>query len=127
MDDMRFSGAMIYARDFSKMQAFYRDVLQLKPMEETATDTWVEFDTGSTRLALHAIPVQIADGIEISLPPQPRETNPVKLSFAVEDIAFENKRLESLGVTVVRRPWGSYDAMDPEGNIFAIVSHTPRH
>ena len=122
---MRLAGAMIYAKDFPRMQAFYRDVLQLKPLVET--DTWVEFDTGCARLALHAIPTQIASGIELSSPPQPRDTNPVKLSFAVEDAGVECNRLESLGVTILRRPWGSYDGVDPEGNVFAIVSLTPSY
>src|SRR5580692_6573465 len=107
---MRFTGAIIYAKDFSRMLTFYRDVLQLKPIAETATDTWAEFGGG---LALHAIPAQIATGIHISSPPQPRETNPVKLSFAVEDVAVECQRLESLEVTIVRRPWGAYDGIDP--------------
>ena len=48
--------------------------------------------------------------------------NPVKLSFEVEDVASEVKRLEGLGVTIVRRPWGSHEAIDPEGNIFGIYS-----
>jgi len=127
MESMRLSGAMIYAKDFSRMLAFYRDVLRMQPVEQTPGDAWVEFDTGSARLALHAIPAQIAAGIAISSPPHPRETNPVKLSFAVEDVAVECKRLESLGVTIVRRPWGSYDGIDPEGNLFAIVSLTPTY
>jgi len=46
----------------------------------------------------------------------------VKLSFEVEDVVSECQRLERLGVTVVQRPWGAYDGIDPEGNVFWIYS-----
>ena len=119
---MRLTRAMIYVKDLDRMSAFYGATLGLKPIDETRTDTWLEFDAGGIRFALHAIPPHIADQIEISSPPQPRESNPVKLSFAVDDVASERKRLESLGVTVVDRPWGGCDGIDPEGNVFGIYS-----
>jgi catechol 2,3-dioxygenase-like lactoylglutathione lyase family enzyme len=119
---MRLNRAMIYVNDLPRMAAFYGDVLGLKPIEETRMDTWVEFEAGAARFSLHAIPARIAEQIEISSPPRPREKSPVKLSFEVEDVASERRRLESLGVTVVRRPWGAFDGIDPEGNVFGICS-----
>ena len=104
------------------MATFYSETLGLKVIEETRLETWVEFDAGPIKFALHAIPPQIADQIEISSPPRPREENPVKLSFEVDDITSERTRLESLGVTIVQRPWGAYDAIDPEGNVFGVYS-----
>jgi len=94
----------------------------LKPVEETRMENWVEFEAGAARFSLHSIPSEIADHIRISSPPRPREKNPVKLSFEVDDIASERRRLESLGVTIVQRPWGAYDGIDPEGNVFGIYS-----
>jgi catechol 2,3-dioxygenase-like lactoylglutathione lyase family enzyme len=113
---------MIFVKDLARMTTFYRDTLGLKPIEGTRLENWVEFDTGSTRFALHAIPPEIAQRIEIATPPQPREKNPVKLSFEVEDAASERRRLEALGVPLVERPWGAYDGIDPEGNVFGIDS-----
>ena len=104
------------------MEAFYGDTLGLKRIDETRTDSWVEFDAGSARLALHAIPAHIADQIEISSPPRVREKNPVKLVFVVDDAQSERARLEALGVVMVIRPWGSVDGVDPEGNVFQISS-----
>ncbi len=104
------------------MVAFYGNTLGLKPIEETRLENWVEFEAGATTFALHGIPSEFADQIEISAPPRPRERNPVKLSFEVDDVASERQRQESLGVPVVQRRWGSYDGMDPEGNIFGIYS-----
>lgn len=118
---MRLKSAMIFVKDLNRMTAFYRDTLGLKPVEETRMDTWVEFD-GVTPFSLHAIPAHIAAQIEISSPPRPRETSPIKLSFEVDDVDAERKRLESLGVIILQRPWGAYEGVDPEGNVFGICS-----
>lgn len=115
---MRLLRALIYVSDLERMTAFYRDTLGLKPITETRMDSYVEFDAGAATFALHAIP--IGQRCELSSPPRPRENNPVKLSFEVENLASERKRLESLGVTVLQRPWGACDGIDPEGNIFGI-------
>lgn len=113
---------IIFVKDLPRMSAFYGTVLGLKAIDETRIDTYLEFEAGTIRLGLHAIPPHIAEKVEISSPPQLREDNPVKLSFEVEDVSFQLRRLEALGVTVVRRPWGDYDGMDPEGNVFGIYS-----
>jgi catechol 2,3-dioxygenase-like lactoylglutathione lyase family enzyme len=121
---MRLNRAMIYVKDIDRMAVFYSNALGLKPIEETRTQDWVEFEAGDSRFALHAVPSEIARQIDISSPPVPRETNPVKLSFEVEDASSERRRLQSLGVPIVERPWGAYDGIDPEGNIFGIYSGT---
>jgi predicted enzyme related to lactoylglutathione lyase len=113
---------MIYVKDLHRMAAFYGDILGLKLIDETRMDTWVEFEAGAAQFALHAIPPQIAHQIQTSSPPQPREKNPVKLIFEVENLVSERRRLEALGVTIVQRPWGTFDGIDPEGNIFQIYS-----
>lgn len=108
------------------MAAFYASVLGPRPIEETRMESWVEFEAGAAKLALHRIPPGIADQIRISSPPEPRENNPVKLNFEVDDIAFERQRLESLGVTIMQRPWGTCDGVDPEGNVFGLYSTANR-
>ena len=117
---MRLAGAMIYVKDLARLRGFYEGTLGLRAIEETRTDSYVEFDAGGVRFALHAIPAHMAEGIEISCPPRVRETNPVKLIFAVDDLEREQARLQSLGVTVIARPWGGCDGIDPEGNVFGI-------
>ena len=111
---------MIFVKDLERMVAFYSETLGLKVIEETRLGNFVEFDAGGTRFALHAIPREIADQIEISSPPMPREKCPVKLTFEVENAASEVKRLRGLGVTIIERPWGACEPVDPEGNIFGI-------
>ena len=111
---------MVFVKDLPRMRAFYGELLGVKPSNETWTDTWTEFDAGGVRFALHAIPPEIASQIEITSPPRPRGQNPVKLIFEVDDVDAERKRLETLGTTMVERPWGAWDGIDPEGNVFGI-------
>ncbi|HEV8415528.1 MAG TPA: VOC family protein [Bryobacteraceae bacterium] len=118
---MRLHRAMIYVKDLPKMTAFYNETLGLRRTDDGRFVSWVEFDAGGARFALHAIPEDIAKQIEISSPPRAREKDPVKLVFEVDDVEAERARLASLGVAMVQRPWGSWDGIDPEGNIFGIV------
>lgn len=108
------------------MKGFYQQVLGVQPVHTEWMDSWALFDTGGTRFALHAIPVEIARDIELSSPPKPREASPVKLIFAVDDVPGERNRLEVMGITMVQRPWQNAaeecDGIDPEGNIFQISS-----
>src|SRR5690349_493064 len=117
---MRLHRAMIYVKDLPRMAAFYSEMLGLKRTDDGGHDSWVEFDAGGARFALHAIPADIARKIDISSPPRPREQDPVKLFFQVESVEAERARLTAAGVTMVQRPWGSWDGIDPEGNIFGI-------
>jgi predicted enzyme related to lactoylglutathione lyase len=112
---------MIYVKDLPRMREFYSQMLGVKPVNEKWAGEWAEFDAGSARFALHAIPADIARQIEISSPPRPREKDPVKLVFEVDDVETERARLASLGATMVQRPWGSWDGIDPEGNVFGLV------
>lgn len=115
---MRLQGAMLYVKDLQRMQAFYRDLLGADP--HAADDSWVEFDTAGGMFALHAIPADLAAGIEVTSPPRPREGSAVKLLFGVRDVEAERARLEARGVQLVRRPWGDWDVIDPEGNIVGV-------
>lgn len=112
---------MIYVKDFPRMREFYSEMLGVPPVNKEWADSWAEFDLDGSRFALHAIPPEIARGIEISSPPKPREKDPVKLVFEVPDVEAERRRLESLGIQTVQRPWGAWDGIDPEGNVFGIV------
>ena len=115
---MRLKGAMIFVLDLPRQEAFYSGVLGFKAVEQTRQQDWVEFDAGGAGFSLHAIPAHIAAGITPS--DAPREQHPVKLTFEVEDVDTEVARLEGLGVRIIRRPWGAYDGVDPEGNVFGI-------
>jgi catechol 2,3-dioxygenase-like lactoylglutathione lyase family enzyme len=114
---MRLARAMIFVKDIDRMAAFYTDVLGFKAIESTRLSNWVEFESG---LSLHAIPRQIAENIVIASPPRPRETGAVKLFFEVADPEAERPKLAALGIQILERPWGGWDAVDPEGNVFQL-------
>jgi catechol 2,3-dioxygenase-like lactoylglutathione lyase family enzyme len=130
---MRLQSAMIYVSDLPRMRAFYRKLLGRDPVNTEWTDTWALFDTGGADFALHQIPTEAIDnpagagsrpthGVDRAAP---RETNPVKLTFAVDNVRAERVRLEAMGVPVIQRPWQEPDeaceAVDPEGNIFQLT------
>jgi catechol 2,3-dioxygenase-like lactoylglutathione lyase family enzyme len=120
---------MIYVKDFPRMKEFYRQMLGEKPVNTEWTDTWALFDAEGTCFALHAIPEEYARNIEISSPPKARETSPVKLIFAVDNVPAERVRLEAMGITILQRSWQNAEeqceGIDPEGNIFQISAVRP--
>ena len=103
------------------MRQFYSEMLGSQPVNREWTDRWAEFEAGDARFALHAIPPEIAQEVEISSPPKPREKSPVKLVFEVPNVESERNKLQSRGITMIQRPWGSWEGVDPEGNIFGLV------
>lgn len=116
---MRLSHVLLYVKNLPRMARFYGSLLRSEPSH--AEDRYVEFENGNFRLALHAIPTEIADEVEVATPPHPRETTPIRLAFLTDGLDAESLRLRELGATLERRPWGGFVAIDPEGNIFEIV------
>ena len=109
---------MIFVNDLPRMTVFYTQTLGLKPVEASRLENYVEMESGQARLALHAIPAD--QRCAMPSPVAVRERTPIKLSFEVSDLDSECRRLEALGVPVLRRAWGGYDAVDPEGNVFGL-------
>ena len=114
---MQFAGAMLFVADLRTMEAFYRDAVGFVPVEDTRLDDWLEFDTGDTRFALHAIPAHIGAKASAS----PRETEGCKLMLAVDDLVAARERLAAAGATILDRPWGGWDFADPEGNVLGVT------
>jgi len=117
---MQLHGAMLFVKDLPRMTGFYRDALGLQLIEETRLPDWVEFQ-GDAPFSLHAIPAAIAAGISIDSPPRAREQGGTKLTFAVADVETTLASIEAMGLPLLHRPWGSVEAVDPEGNVFALI------
>ena len=117
---MRLAGAMLFVKDLPSMTVFYREVIGLRPIEETRQPDWVEFD--GAQFSLHAIPAAIAAGIPIDSPPRVREEGATKLTFVVADVEATLASIERMGLPLLRRPWGGIEAVDPEGNVFGLRS-----
>ena len=111
---------ILYVQDMGAQVAFYRDLLGLKVKEpqgegDWASVHWVELDTGSCTLALHA-------GGQRRL----CEDAP-KIVFRVTDVPGARQRIVRRGVPMgeVRSPAPGVqvsDGVDPEGNKFSIES-----
>ncbi len=117
---MPLAGVMLFVKDLPRLTAFYREVLGLQPIEATRLPDWVEFGGHGARFSLHAIPSSIAAGITIDSPPRAREQGGTKLTFAVRDVEATLASIQAMGLPLLRRPWGAVEAVDPEGNVFAL-------
>ena len=119
---MHLKQVVLFVKNVNAMTGFYSGVLGLAPIVEECTADFVVLSAGSARLALHAIPPHIASTFTIEDPPVPREDTPIKLVFAVEDVAAERARLVAAGVSMKELySWGACDGIDPEGNVFQIT------
>jgi catechol 2,3-dioxygenase-like lactoylglutathione lyase family enzyme len=118
---MELRHTIIFAKDLERMTAFYRDGLGLRLLPERSQPGWVELEAGTCLVALHAIPEEIARGIEITDPAQARSENPIKLVFVTPDLAAARAHLLAHGAVMGElRSWGACDGLDPEGNVFQI-------
>lgn len=120
MGFMALQNLMLFVRDLPAMQQFYTEVLGLAPLAEAPREGYVRLNAGGVILSLHAIPAHIAREFEISVPPVPREDSPFKLIFSVSEPEALRRKLESLSLPILERPWGGWDFSDPEGNVLSV-------
>ena len=120
-----FIGAVLYAKDLAWLVELYRAVVGIEP--QTAEKGFAVFGSIPSQFVIVRIPKNVARSIDISSPPKPRHGIPLKLVFAVEDIANARDRAARLGgaVNAVKHEWNFEgtkvcDGHDPEGNVFQI-------
>lgn len=116
---------ILYVNDSQKSITFYKDVLGL-PMR-AQHDTYVEFDTGATILALNTKEsVREITGLDIQ--EHERSSQTFELGFVVEDVqaVIEKLRQQHVQIVVepVQKPWGQTVAYiaDPDGHYIEICS-----
>lgn len=115
------SGAVLFAKDLARVQAFYRAVLDLAV--EHADDDHVVLGSSTFELVVHKLPDRIAASIIIENPPLRRTDTPIKLVLPVASIATARASALQHGGQVFpsEREWefrGAVvcDGVDPEGN-----------
>jgi predicted enzyme related to lactoylglutathione lyase len=118
-------GAVLYAKDLDRLVQFYSTVIGLKP--RAIEKGFVVLGSQPSQFVILAIPKRIAASIDIARPPELREDTPIKLVFAVEDIARAREQAAGLGgaIDAAEREWefeGARvcDGHDPEGNVFQV-------
>jgi catechol 2,3-dioxygenase-like lactoylglutathione lyase family enzyme len=120
---MQLSMTLIIAKDMDRMIAFYRDGIGLRFLEAESSDGWAVFDAGGARLALHRIPEHIAKNILIATPPIARGETPIKLFFRASGaLDAARAHLVASGAVMFDPHDGRCDGLDPEGNVFSIVT-----
>ena len=116
------AGAVVYAKDMDRVAAFYSGVLGL----ETAgrDEGHVRLESPVFQLVVLRIPMRIAAGIQIAVPPVRREDAAVKLVFFVPSVAQARTSAEALGGLLNGADkewhfngWKVCDGFDPEGNV----------
>jgi predicted enzyme related to lactoylglutathione lyase len=120
-----FIGAVLYAKNLGRLVEFYSTIAGIEP--QAIEKGFAVLGSEPSQFVIVRIPKRIADSIEIPAPPEPREGTPLKLVFAVEDIAHARNSAAALGgaVNAVEREWefgGAKvcDGHDPEGNVFQL-------
>jgi catechol 2,3-dioxygenase-like lactoylglutathione lyase family enzyme len=117
---LTLSSAILNSTDLPRAVAFYRDQVGLKVADEQPH--WVEFDTGSTRVALHARP-QRGDA---PLHAMPR----IALGFDVDDLDAFAETLRARDVHFAAAPseeeFGVFaELVDPDGNVLMFRQPVP--
>ncbi|MGD9944835.1 MAG: VOC family protein [Burkholderiaceae bacterium] len=123
-------GAVIFAKDLERLARFYERLLTFRVSH--AEPDHVVLESEAFELVIHAIPEHIASSIVISEPPEVREETPIKLFFAVENLAQARAAAAQLGglLAPVQREWQGAgfrvcDGHDPEGNVFQLRQSGP--
>src|SRR5260370_41538410 len=98
---MQLGLAMIFAKDMDRMTAFYRDAIGLELLQGESSDGWA---------------------IEILVPPKARGATPIKLFFRAGDLQEVRAHLLAHGAVMFEPAQGRCDGLDPEGNVFSIVT-----
>jgi predicted enzyme related to lactoylglutathione lyase len=129
MTEPRLRHVMIFCKDVPKLARFYEAAfdLTLEPSSDPG------FQVLTSRLgagvALHALPKEIADIIEITDPPSFREETCLKICFEVGDLDAARRKLVDAGGQA-KDPWqwqGSRfcECADSEGNVIQIFQDPP--
>ncbi|WP_274308676.1 VOC family protein [Solibacillus daqui] len=124
---MKFSMKYIilYVNDFDKAMQFYNIVLKL-PIK-MQQDTYVEFDTGNTILAINTRK-SVKEITGLNIPESAFTTQTFEVGFVVEDVQSTINELKQQGVIIIKepitKPWGQTVAYiaDPDGHFIEICS-----
>jgi predicted enzyme related to lactoylglutathione lyase len=122
MTDQPIFGAVLYAKDVSRVVAFYSAILDLLTIERA--DNYVVLQSGGLQLVILGIPKNVAASIDITAPPMRRASTAFKPVFFVPSLTAVRATAEAFGgvLNPTDKEWsfrGSRvcDGLDPEGNV----------
>lgn len=117
------AGALIYAKDLSRVSLFYQQLLGMRLLLADAYHHVIE--SADFQLVIHAIPPHIAETFTIDSPPVAREDGAIKLFFTVRSLAAAEAVLQAQGGRLLEGRWDGpgfkvANACDCEGNILQL-------
>jgi catechol 2,3-dioxygenase-like lactoylglutathione lyase family enzyme len=119
--------ACVLTREIERLEAFYRDVLQLEPRRPR--DTYREFQTGNAALSLWSL--EDLEQITRRAANDERSTGSVMLELQVDNVDAEYERLRNLvhlriefELEPTTLPWGNRSIYfrDPDGNLINLFT-----
>ncbi len=110
---------VVYVSDMEKSTAFYRDVLSV-PLDH-AVEGWAQFKSNGAALVLHP---------KFEQDKTPPSGGTVRLTFRVDDLGAEYRRLTAHAVKFLAPPatvgFGKHATLlDPEGNPIDLIEWAP--
>ncbi len=116
---------ILYVNDLEASLHFYRDLLGLSIKMQV--DTYVEFETGATTLAVNTRK-SVNELLDLGLTADVPSASTFEIGFVTEDVPGTLDQLRQQGVRVVRepetKPWGQTVAYvtDPDGHFVEICT-----
>ncbi|MCY8106405.1 VOC family protein [Bacillus mojavensis] len=116
---------ILYVSDSQRSIHFYQHILGLPIRAEHGT--YVEFDTGSTILALNTRE-SVKEMTPLEIPETPVSSQTFEIGFVTENVEAVIKKVREHGVTIIGepkvKPWGQTVAYiaDPDGHYIEICS-----
>ena len=124
---MRYDYTRLLVTEFAACFRFYRDVIGLAPHVGSETDTYAEFKTGTTRIALFDRGEMSTVVGTSDLPARVEAQDAVCIVFEVDDVDATERRLEAEGVPIVvgatdRPAWEvrTLHVRDPDGRLVEL-------
>ena len=117
------AGIFIYAANHDRLSGFYQAVLGMT--EAHRTDQMIVLRSPDMQLIVQAMPSQVASQLDITEPPQVRDSAAIKFFCTVPALATAQESAQALGGQVFPEQWRGpgfvvRNASDPEGNIFQV-------
>lgn len=117
------AGLFLYAKDLRSVADFYAGLLDLRTVREAEGLRVLAGD--GLQLVVHAMPAELAAGVEITTPPRPRDDTALKFFFTVASLAEAERLAPGLGGALFGPVYpgpgfSARNALDPEGNIFQV-------
>jgi predicted enzyme related to lactoylglutathione lyase len=120
---LEMSSLVVFSINVRRLAVFYESVLGVERLDESSGD--IRLVNARDEVLIHSIPEKIAKDIEITSPPAPRESSPLKPVFDVASLERALGSVEATGGVITGRGFSldgltRRDVLDPDGNVIQL-------